>query len=58
MDAILGQFQAKMLDAIIEVQFSLEMSEKRNFWRFFFSKKLVIQEMTQFLRETQFLMVQ
>ena len=50
MDAILGQFQAKMLDAIIEVQFSLEMSEKRNFWRFFFSKKLVIQEMMQFSR--------
>ena len=58
MDAILGQFQAKMLDAIIEVQFSLEMSEKRNFWRFFFSKKLVIQEMTQFSRLTQFLTVQ
>ena len=58
MDAILGQLWPKMFDAIIEVQFFIEMSEKRNFWRFFFSKKLVIQEMTQFSRLTQFLTVQ
>ena len=51
-------FPVEMYDAIFGVGKILKMSIWRNFWRFFFSKKLVSWKMTQFSGETQFLTVQ